>query len=104
MIGDVAARARPIALSNAQAHPGFAYRPETGEEIYHSMMGVPVLRNSRVVGVLAVQNRTQRHYTDEEVETLQTVAMVVAEMVGSGELISRTNCARPTASPCCPCG
>ena len=89
VIGDVAARARPIALSNAQAHPGFAYRPETGEEIYHSMMGVPVLRNSRVVGVLAVQNRTQRHYTDEEVETLQTVAMVVAEMVGSGELISR---------------
>ncbi len=89
VIGDVAARARPIALSNAQAHPGFAYRPETGEEIYRSMMGVPVLRNGRVVGVLAVQNRTPRHYTDEEVETLQTVAMVVAEMVGSGELISR---------------
>ncbi|MDE0702088.1 MAG: phosphoenolpyruvate--protein phosphotransferase [Rhodospirillaceae bacterium] len=89
VIGDVAARARPIALSDAQAHPGFAYRPETGEEIYHSMMGVPVLRNSRVVGVLAVQNRTRRHYTDEEVETLQTVAMVVAEMVGSGDLVSR---------------
>ena len=88
VIGDVAARARPIALSDAQTHPGFAYRPETGEEIYHSMMGVPVLRNSRVVGVLAVQNRTRRHYTDEEVETLQTVAMVVAEMVGSGDLVS----------------
>jgi len=89
VIGDIAARARPIALSEAQSHPGFAYRPETGEEIYHSMMGVPILRNSKVAGVLAVQNRTRRHYTDEEVETLQTVAMVVAEMVGSGQLVSR---------------
>ncbi|MCY4190592.1 MAG: phosphoenolpyruvate--protein phosphotransferase [Rhodospirillaceae bacterium] len=89
VIGDIAARARPIALSDAQSHPGFAYRPETGEEIYHSMMGVPILRNSRVAGVLAVQNRTRRHYTDEEVETLQTVAMVVAEMVNSGQLISK---------------
>ena len=88
VIGDVAARARPIALSDAQSHPGFAYRPETGEEVFHSMMGVPVLRNSRVAGVLAVQNKTQRHYTDEEVETLQTVAMLVAEMVGSGQLVS----------------
>ena len=88
VIGDVAARARPIALSDAQSHPGFVYRPETGEEVYHSMMGVPVLRNSKVVGVVAVQNKTRRHYTDEEVETLQTVAMVIAEMVGAGQLIS----------------
>lgn len=88
VIGDVAARARPIALSDAQSHPGFVYRPETGEEVYHSMMGVPVLRNSKVVGVVAVQNKTRRHYTDEEVETLQTVAMVIAELVGSGQLIS----------------
>jgi phosphotransferase system enzyme I (PtsP) len=37
--------------------------------------------------VLAVQNVTQRLYTEEEVEALQTVAMVLAELVGSGELI-----------------
>jgi phosphotransferase system enzyme I (PtsP) len=64
IIGDVAAAARPFALSDAQEHPNFAYRPETGEEIYHSMMGVPVLRAGRVIGVLAVQNRTRRQYTD----------------------------------------
>jgi phosphotransferase system enzyme I (PtsP) len=87
IVGDIAAAARPFALSDAQQHPNFAYRPETGEEVYHSMMGVPVLRAGRVIGVLAVQNRTRRQYTDEEVETLQTVAMVLAELIGGGELI-----------------
>ncbi|MCC7016624.1 MAG: phosphoenolpyruvate--protein phosphotransferase [Rhodospirillales bacterium] len=89
IIGDIAAHARPFALSDAQAHPNFAYRPETGEEIYHSLMGVPILRDGRVVGVVAVQNRTQRHYTEEEVETLQTVAMVLAEMIAGGGLGAR---------------
>ena len=84
IVGDIAASAHPFALADAQAHPNFAYRPETGEEIYHSMMGVPILRDGRVVGVVAVQNRTRRHYTDEEVETLQTVAMVLAEMIAGG--------------------
>ncbi len=89
IIGDIAASARPFALSDAQEHPNFAYRPETGEEVYHSMMGVPVLRGGRVVGVLAVQNRTRRQYNEEEVETLQTVAMVLAELIGGGELIDQ---------------
>ena len=84
IVGEIAANARPFALADAQAHPNFAYRPETGEEIYHSMMGVPILRDGRVAGVVAVQNRTRRHYTDEEVETLQTVAMVLAEMIVGG--------------------
>ena len=88
IVGDIAARARPLALADAQKHPSFVFRPETGEEIYHSMLGVPILRDGRVVGVLAVQNRTQRRYGEEEVETLQTVAMVLAELV-VGELISR---------------
>ncbi|MEN3974310.1 phosphoenolpyruvate--protein phosphotransferase [Emcibacter sp. SYSU 3D8] len=87
LIGEVAARGTPLNLADAQSHPNFAYRPETGEDIYHSLMGVPVIRAGRVLGVLAVQNVTQRLYTEEEVEALQTVAMVLAELVGSGELI-----------------
>ena len=90
IVGDVAQKARAFALADAQQHPNFAYRPETGEEIYHSMMGVPVLRAGRVAGVIAVQNRTQRHYTEEEIETLQTVAMVLAELIAGGELIDHT--------------
>ena len=89
LVGDIAAHARPLALADAQSHPNFAYRPETGEEIYHSLMGVPIIRGGRVVGVLVVQNRSQRRYGDEEVEVLETVAMVLAELVASGELIGR---------------
>ena len=89
LIGHIADHARPLNLADAQNHPFFAFRPETGEEIYHSLMGVPILRGGRVIGVLAVQNRTRRNYAEEEVETLQTVAMVLAEMVAGGELISR---------------
>lgn len=89
LIGEIAAHAGPLALSEAQSHPSFAFRPETGEDEFHSLMGVPVLRAGRVVGVVAVQNKTERQYTEEEIETLQTVAMVLAEMVAGGELISR---------------
>src|SRR5215510_4882565 len=88
LIGDIASHARPLALADAQHHPQFAYRPETGEEVYQSLMGVPILRSGRVLGVLAVQNRTRRHYTEEEVETLETVAMVVAELIAGSDLVS----------------
>jgi phosphotransferase system enzyme I (PtsP) len=91
LIGEIAAGARPFALADAQEHPSFAYRPETGEEIYFSLMGVPILRGGRVIGVLAVQNRTRRQYTDEEVETLQTIAMVLAELVAGGEMVRGTD-------------
>ena len=94
LVGDIAANARPLALADAQSHPQFAYRPETGEEIYHSLLGVPILRGGRVIGVVAVQNRTQRHYTEEEVEALETIAMVLAELVGSGQLIAADELAR----------
>jgi phosphotransferase system, enzyme I, PtsP len=87
LVGDIAANARPLALADAQAHPNFAYRPETGEEVYHSLMGVPILRGGHVLGVLVVQNRTKRHYAEDEIETLETVAMVVAELA-SGGLVS----------------
>jgi putative methionine-R-sulfoxide reductase with GAF domain len=65
LVGDIASHARPLALADAQSHPNFAYRPETGEEIYRSLMGAPILRGGRVIGVLVVQNRTARHYTEE---------------------------------------
>ncbi len=89
LVGDIAQQARPLALADAQSHPNFAYRPETGEEVYHSLMGVPILREGRVLGVLVVQNRTMRQYTEEEIETLETIAMVLAELVATGELVSR---------------
>jgi phosphotransferase system, enzyme I, PtsP len=91
LVGDVAARAQSLALSDAQSHPKFAYFPETGEEIYQSLAGVPVMRADRVLGVLVVQNRSRRQYSDEEIETLETFAMVLAELLANGVLDGQEN-------------
>src|ERR1035437_8154226 len=83
IVGLVAATAHPKNLPDAQNHPDFAYRPDTGEEPYASMLAVPVRRAGRTLGVLAVQNRMPRHYTDDEVEVLQTVSMLLAEVLAA---------------------
>jgi phosphotransferase system enzyme I (PtsP) len=88
LVGLIARSAEPLALSEAQEHPSFSYRPETGEEAYHSFLGVPILRGGNTIGVLVVQNKVRRVYSDEEIEALQTTAMLVAEMIASGELRS----------------
>ncbi len=95
LVGLIAREAEPLALSDAQNHPAFSYRPETGEEIYRSFLGVPILRGGAVMGVLVIQNRASRLYSDEEVESLQTTAMIMAEMIAAGGLKSL---ARPGAS------
>jgi len=86
LVGLIAREAEPLALSDAQSHPAFSYRPETGEEIYHAFLGVPILRAGNTLGVLVVQNRAHRVYSEEEIEALQTTAMVLAELIASGEL------------------
>ena len=84
LVGLIAEQAEPLQFPDAQHHPAFSYRPETGEEIYHSFCGVPILRGGHTIGVLTVQNRTMRQYSDEEIEALQTTAMVLAETIASG--------------------
>jgi phosphotransferase system enzyme I (PtsP) len=86
LVGTIAASAQSLNLSDAQSHPAFRYLPETGEEIFHSFLGVPILRVGRALGVLVVQNRAQRTYREEEVEAMETTAMVLAEMIATGEL------------------
>ncbi len=88
LIGEIMKVGRPLNLADAPEHPAFSYRPETGEDPYHAFLGVPLLRGGRAIGVLVVQNRTERVYSDDEVEDLQIVAMVLAEMVAGGELIT----------------
>ncbi|NJR13210.1 MAG: GAF domain-containing protein, partial [Phyllobacteriaceae bacterium] len=86
LVGTIAASARGLNLSDAQSHPAFAYLPETGEEIYHSFLGVPILRAGRTLGVTVVQNQAKRTYSEDEVDALETVAMVIAEMIAAGSL------------------
>jgi len=89
LVGEIMRQGRPLNLSDAPSHPGFSYRPETGEDPFHAFLGVPLLRGGRAIGVLVVQNRTSRVYADDDVEDLQIIAMVLAEMVAAGDLLSR---------------
>ena len=89
LVGEIVRSGRPLNLMDAPNHPAFSYRPETGEDPFHAFLGVPLLRGGRTIGVLVVQNRTERTYADDEVEDLQIIAMVLAEMVAGGELIAQ---------------
>ncbi len=90
LVGHIAANGTPINVADAQNHADYVYRPETGEEIYQSFMGVPIAWGGKVFGVLVVQNRTRRHYTLEEVDALQTTAILFAEMLASSGVIDQT--------------
>jgi phosphotransferase system enzyme I (PtsP) len=84
LVGMVAETAEAVNLSDAPSNPHFSYRPETGEDPYKTFLGVPIVRGGQVFGVLTVQNKAERIYAEEEVEALQTVAMVLAEVVAQG--------------------
>ncbi len=87
LVGRVAKTSSPINTANAPAEKGFRYMPETGEEIYSSFLGVPIQRLGEKVGVLVVQSRVARQFSDDEVYALEVVAMVVAEMTELGAFI-----------------
>src|SRR5438309_3491086 len=87
LVGTIAAEGRILNLAEAADHPAFAYRPETGEEQFHSFAGVPIVRLESPIGVLAVQQAQPRRYEDVEIEALQTVAMVLSEMIANARLV-----------------
>ncbi len=87
LVGTIAQNVETLNLDEAASHPDFAYRPETGEDRFHSFAGVPIIRRERAVGVLAVQHVDPRRYADVEIEALQTVAMVLSELIANAGLI-----------------
>lgn len=87
LVGHVCLTARPLNLADAPSHPLFSYRPETAEDPFRSFLGVPVLRGSRVLGVLVVQSEDARSFNEEEVEDLLTVAMVIGEIIVDDERV-----------------
>jgi len=87
LTGTIAKNVEPLNLAEATSHPDFAYKPETGEDIFHSFAGVPIVRQQVSVGVLTVQHADPRGYDEVEIEALQTVAMVISEMIANAGLI-----------------
>ena len=94
LVGRVARLGQPVNTANAPAEKGFRFMPETGEEIYSSFLGVPIQRVGEKLGVLVVQSKAARAYSDDEIYALDVVAMVLAEMTelgafaGEGEAMS----------------
>ena len=86
LVGLIATNVETLNLDEAASHPDYAYRPETGEELFHSFAGVPIVRRERAIGVLCVQHVEPRRYEEVEIEALQTVAMVLAELIANAEL------------------
>jgi len=87
LTGTIAANVETLNLAEATAHPEFQYRPETGEDKFHSFAGVPIVRRQRAIGVLTVQHVDPRRYEEVEIEALQTVAMVLAELIDNAGLV-----------------
>ncbi|QFT76895.1 Phosphoenolpyruvate-protein phosphotransferase [Erythrobacter sp. THAF29] len=87
LTGTIAANVETLNLAEAKAHPDFQYRPETGEEKFHSFAGVPIVYRERAIGVLCVQHVEPRRYEDVEIEALQTTAMVLSELIANAELV-----------------
>jgi phosphotransferase system enzyme I (PtsP) len=86
LVGLIAQRAEPLSTDDAPNAPGFQYLPETGEETFRSFCGVPIQRLGKILGVLVVQNAAPRRYVEDEIDALEVVAMVIAEMAESGAL------------------
>ncbi|TPG20507.1 phosphoenolpyruvate--protein phosphotransferase [Sphingomonas koreensis] len=93
LVGTIAKDVETLNLDEAASHPDFAYKPETGEEKYHSFAGVPIIRRERAVGVLCIQHADPRRYADIEIEALQTVAMVLSELISNADLIDEAGAA-----------
>ncbi len=87
LVGTIAEQIATLNLDEATSHPDFAYRPETGEDLFHSFAGVPIIRKEDAVGVLCVQHADPRRYEEVEIEALQTVAMVLSELIANAGLI-----------------
>jgi phosphotransferase system enzyme I (PtsP) len=87
LVGRVARTGEVINTDNAPAEPGFRYMPETGEEAYSSFLGVPIQRLGEKLGVLVVQSKQARLFSDEEIYAVEVVAMVLAEMAELGAFV-----------------
>jgi phosphotransferase system enzyme I (PtsP) len=87
LVGLVGTRAEPLNLDTAPSHPSFFYVPEIGEEPFNSFLGVPIMHQGRVLGVLVVQQRDPRRFDESEEAFLVTLSAQLATVVAHAEAI-----------------
>ncbi|MFK4752431.1 MULTISPECIES: phosphoenolpyruvate--protein phosphotransferase [Oceanospirillaceae] len=85
LVGLVGARAEPINIDNAPSHPKFHFLSETGEDPFLSFLGVPIIHNKRLMGVLVVQQRDSRQFDEGEEAFLGTMSAQLAGVIAHAE-------------------
>src|SRR5262249_24195447 len=79
----------PVAVVDAIAHPRYKYFPETGEERYHSFVGIPLLDREDPVGVLVVQTLRPRRFVPNEMRMLRMLATQVSGLIAQARLVEQ---------------
>ena len=87
LVGLVGRRAEPLNLESASSHPNFHFVPEIGEEPFNAFLGVPILHQGRVLGVLVVQQREPRKFDESEEAFLVTLSAQLATSVAHAEAV-----------------
>ncbi|MFG0771604.1 phosphoenolpyruvate--protein phosphotransferase [Vibrio plantisponsor] len=85
LVGLVKRSAEPINLAEASKHPNFKYFKQLGEEVYHSFLGTPIIYRKQVLGVLVVQQKSPRSFSEMEVSFLVTLAAQLAVIVAHAQ-------------------
>lgn len=85
LVGLVKRSAEPINLAEASKHPSFKYFKQLGEEVYHSFLGTPIIYRKQVLGVLVVQQKSPRLFSEMEVSFLVTLAAQLAVLVAHAQ-------------------
>jgi starch phosphorylase len=89
LTGLVAERVLPVDVDDVRNHPRFKYFKESGEEEYHSFLGVPLIDRGVLQGVLVVQTKDPRTYRDNEIRMLTEAASQVAPVVSEARTLDR---------------
>src|SRR5580700_2727503 len=89
LAGLVAEQVLPVAVADVKSHPRFKYFKESGEEIYHSFLGVPLIDRGILQGVLIVQTKEARLFREEEIRRLSEAANQVAPVVSEARTVDR---------------
>lgn len=87
LTGLVIERMSPVMVVDALLHPRYKYFPETGEERYHSFLGVPLLERKTPLGVLVVQTSRRREFSREEIRLLKAIAHQVSGIIVQARLL-----------------
>ncbi len=96
LVGTVGSRGELVNLDDAPNHPAFRFLRETGEEIFQSFLGVPIVHQREILGVLVVQQTTQRKFSDEEEALLVTVAAQISALIAHAKVSGRLHLSQTT--------